>query len=293
MLHKRATTNAIIKQIMKNANGIGESKLNSKINSDIKGQNGQQVSYKAHSIKSTQNLRSVTTQYINFVDRQYKGKPLSNVNNKTMKEFVKSKIEEGLSLSSANTYISTLAKMSDNLNQIGVNATNREDITAYRSELKAEFGTLQTVHKDRAYKNTYTIIEKMKDTPYSLSVELQVHAGLRIEDSLNMEKIKVNEDNSLYIKGSKNGLNYSTKVLDKDLIAKVKTAVENGYRVNEENYVNTLKEAIESAGQKWNGSHGLRYSYAQREIANGRSKAEVSLFMGHSRENVTDTYLGV
>ena len=63
----RASGNSIINRVMSNANGIGESKREARANSQIKGENGHKVSDKAHSIKELQNMRSTTTQYINYI----------------------------------------------------------------------------------------------------------------------------------------------------------------------------------------------------------------------------------
>ena len=61
---KRASSNAVIGAVMSTAVALGESKTKAINESSTKGQNGKKVSTQAHSIKSVQNLRSVTTQYI-------------------------------------------------------------------------------------------------------------------------------------------------------------------------------------------------------------------------------------
>ena len=299
MLHNRASANAIINKIMSNANGIGESKSRAKQASNTKGQNGQNISSKAHSIKSTQNLRSVTKQYVNFVKSEYQGKPLKNINTESMKAFVDYKIDQGLSLSSANTYISELAKVGDNLNQLNHNATNRKNITDMRKELKEVYGTLQSPKKDRTNSDTQAILHEMRNTPYALSAELQIKAGLRADDALNVEKLTINSDNTITVNGSKNGLNYTTAVQSEELINKLKDAKENGYSVSYSEYRETLKEVVESTGQEFKGTHSLRYDYAnithQKNLENGltdsESKSEISLNMGHSREEITEHYL--
>ena len=300
MLHNRASVNAIINKVMSNANGIGESKARAKAESQTKGQNGQAISTKNHSISSTQNMRSVTTQYVNFVKENFSGKALANINVESAKSFIDHKIQEGISLSSINTYISTMGKVADNLNELGHSNINREDITAYRTELKQEFGSLQSIHINRANEDTNSIINGMNQhTPFGLSAELQSQAGLRVDDAINLDKIKINEDNTLHIMGSKNGLDYTTKELNKDLIDRVREAKEEGYQVGYSEYREALKEVVQSTGQEWNGTHSLRYDYAQNEYQemreNGATDSEalstISLNMGHSREGITTHYL--
>lgn len=296
-LGKRASANAVIKAVMSNANGIGQSKTNARATSGVKGQNGQNISTKAHSISATQNLRTVSTQYVNFVKENYEGRVLENINNESIKDFIDSKLDE-VSGGTINTYISELGKFSDNLNQLGYENTSREEITAYRQELKEEGVILQGEHIDRAYDNAEQIVNDMYDnTPYGLSAELQYEAGLRADDALNSEKWTINEDNTLTITGSKGGIEYTTRELEHDLIERIGEAIENNYKGDYNDYREQLKEIT---GEDYNGTHGLRYNFAQERVeelkeqgqTESEALAQTSLEMGHSREEITLHYTG-
>lgn len=292
MIHKRASANAVINQILSRANGIGQSKTAAKSQSTTIGQNGQVVSTKAHSIKSLQNLRSITKQYVNFVKEKHGNRVVSHINNETMKAFINHKLESGTSQGSVNTYISTLAKVSNVLNELSINTTSREEITAYRTELK-EFGYhLQKNHENRAYNNPQAICEVMKQSsPYFISSQLAYEVGLRADDAINSDKWRLNDDNTLHITGSKNGLNYTTAPLSQETAQRVREAINEDYKVSYSEFRESLKEAVESvSGEKWSGIHGMRYSYAQEKQAE-ISKAETSLTMGHSRSEIVETYL--
>lgn len=297
-LGNRASGNAVIKAVMSNANGIGESKSSSRANSGVKGQNGQDISTKAHSISSIQNLRTVSTQYVDFIKEEYGNRVMEHLNNDTMKQFIDEKLENGLSGASANTYISELGKMADNLNQLGVNSVSREEITDYRNDLKEQGYNLQSEHLDRSYENAENIISSM-DGNYALAAELQYELGLRADDAINSDKWTINEDNSLHIENSKGGVEYDTKVLNDELLERVKDAIEQDYKLNYEDYRETLKDAVEQNGEEWHGTHGLRYDFAQERfeelkeqgLNDNEALAEVSLEMGHSREEITEHYL--
>lgn len=146
MLGKRASANAIIKAVMSNANGIGTSKKQARANSDLKGQNGHKISSKAHSISSMQNLRTVTTQFINYVNDNYTGRVLENINSDSVRSFIDYKIEMGLNDSSINTYISAMGKIADNLGELGHYNISRDEIVNYREDLN-----LEREYKDRSY----------------------------------------------------------------------------------------------------------------------------------------------
>jgi len=48
---------------------------------------------------------------------------------------------------------------------------------------------------------------------------------------------------------------------------------------------------LEKVGNKYNGTHGLRHSFAQDKLEEGYTKGQVSEMMGHVREDITDVYL--
>lgn len=294
---KRASANAVIKAIMSKANGIGESKSSEKLKSDVVGQSGHKVSTKAHSIKSIQNLRTVTTQYIDYLKGNHGNKVVQHINGDTAREFLSSKNISGGSL---NTYISTMAKMSDNLQKIGIDSLSRKEVQDIRTQFKAEGINLQKDHIDRSYTHTDQIIKNVElSSSFGLSARLGVEAGLRLDDAINSEKWRLNEDNSLHISGSKNGLDYTTVMLDPKLVQQVQEAINSHYKIDKNDYRSILKEAVEKTGQNYNGTHGLRYSFAQDRIielkefgyTHSESLSQISLEMGHSREEITLHYL--
>lgn len=288
----RASANSIINRVLSNANGIGISKTETRANSGLVGQNGHRITDKAHSIKEMQNLRSVTKQYINFVKENYSGKVANNINADSAKAFIQHKAQE-VATSTLNTYISTLAKVSDNLVKDNIGSLQRTDITNLRNEHDT-----YKVHIDRAYENPQAIVENMRDTPYSLSTELQLEAGLRAADSLDSSKWSINQDNSLTIHGSKGGLDYTTAPLNNDLIDRVREAQENDYKANYSEYREAFKEAVTATNQDYTGTHGLRYNFAQDRIeelknegkTEEEARSQTSLEMGHSRIEITEHY---
>lgn len=298
MIYSRSNAEHIKSEIMKNANGIGSSKSQAKNNSDIKGQNGQNVSTKAHSIKSTEALRSATNQYVDYVKDNYSGRVADNINNDTVKDFIDKKSGE-IAGNSLNTMISTLAKMADNFNELGMSAINRDTITDFRSEFKESGINLRSENINRAYENPREIIAQMQETPYGLSALLQLELGLRSDDCLNAHKWSLNDDKTLSVSGSKNGLDYTTAMLSDSLYEKVTEAIENNYHGNYDEYRELLKEVTQDCGEKWTGTHGLRFNFAQCRIEELREQnfteseclSICSLELGHSRIEISEHYL--
>lgn len=71
--------------------------------------NGHKVSQKIHSIKSMQNARTLATQYAEYM-KAYHGKIYQNLNSKTMRDFLQSKLDQ-VSGPTVNIYISTSQSM--------------------------------------------------------------------------------------------------------------------------------------------------------------------------------------
>lgn len=292
----RASANSIVNRVMSNANGIGQSKSAARSESGLKGANGHKVSDKAHSVKEVQNLRSVTNQYINHVKENYDGKVAGNIHENSLRTFVAEKMQE-VSGGTLNTYLSTVNKMVDNLNKDNIGNLSRDNVSNIKEAVK-EHVDLKSQHIDRAYNNPESIREEMRNTPYSLSTDLQHEAGLRANDATNSDKWTLHPDNSMTIHDSKGGLDYQTTQLSPETAERVQEAIENGYRVSYDDYRQSLEEAVKETGQDYNGTHGLRYNFAQERVEElkdqGYTKEEAdgqtSLELGHSRVDITNHY---
>ncbi|MFL1707531.1 hypothetical protein ACHJH3_11140 [Campylobacter sp. MOP7] len=294
-INSRSSGKFIISRLMQKLDGIGVSKSASRAASTIKGQNGHNISTQAHSIKSIQNARTVATQYVQYLQENYGKKIYSRINSDTVREFLKFKATQ-VSGGTLNTYISTMAKISDGFNGLGIENIDRARITDLRSELKNEGINLKKNRHDRSYsaKEIQNMREYMQVTPYLLSFDLQIEAGLRADDAINSDKWVINNDNTITVEGSKNGLNYTTRVLPSSIINRATEAKKSGFKANYSDYRTQLKQA---GAHK--GSHGLRYSFAQNRYeelkqegyTNLEARAQVSIEMGHSRDEITLHYL--
>lgn len=299
-LNYRASVNAVVNRVMANADGFGESKTEAKANSEVKGLNGQNISIKAHSVSSKDALRSATTQLLNHIKENNIGRVLSNVNGETVREFINSKIAEGIKENTLNNLISTISKVSDNLNALGINTVSRENIGAYRDDLREAGHSLKGENIVRCNQDPQAITQAMnQSTPYGLSADLSLQAGMRSGDSTDSSKWTLNNDNTIRIEGSKGGKTYTTTAVSEATAQRVAEAIENGYKVSYGEYRENLKDAVLSTGQEWQGTHSLRFDHINEKhtenISNGmtenESKSELSIQNGHGREEIIDIYL--
>ncbi len=263
-------------EILKTVNGIGESKKASRESSGIKSvESGHKVSDKIHSYKSMDNMRNDLINLGNYAKEEFQLRDIKEINIDIVKSWIDSK---NISYNTASNYFSELNKVSDHFN------FTREEIKELRADLKNDLP--KTVLETRAYKN----LEKIELNPkHQAAFELQRDHGLRVNASTHIDLNKQLHGNTLTFR--EKGGKLSRKELSPNLAQKLKeNAVEGKYEVNKRTYSRYLQKKIEESGQKYNGTHGIRHSYAQKMLEN-HSKAEVSQEMGHSRAEITDTYL--
>ena len=265
-----------VSQIIQKVNGIGTSKKETREQSGIKSlESGHKTSQKVHSYKSLENMRNDLTNLANYAKAEFQIRDIKEINIDIIGAWIDSK---NISYNTASNYMSELNKVSDHLN------FSKEEIKDLRADLKKELPKAEL--ETRAYRNLEKIELKEK---HQVAFELQRDYGLRVNASTHINLDKQLNGNTLTFR--EKGGKLSHKELSPNLAQKIKeNAVEGKYEINKRTYSRDLQRAIEKSGQKYNGTHGIRHTYAQKRLET-HSKAEVSQELGHAREEITDTYL--
>ena len=265
-----------VSQIMQKVNGIGTSKKETREQSGVKSlESGHKVSDKVHSYKSLENMRNDLTNLANYAKEEFQIRDIKEINIDIVNAWIESK---NISYNSASNYMSELNKVSDHF------SFTREEIKDLRADLKKELP--KTELETRAYRNLEKIELKEK---HQVAFELQRDYGLRVNASTHINLDKQLNGNTLTFR--EKGGKLSHKELSPNLAQKLKVnAVDGKYEINKRTYARDLQKQIEKSGQKYTGTHGIRHTYAQKMLET-HSKAEVSQELGHTREEITDTYL--
>lgn len=263
--------------IIKAHNGIGQSKLESRNSSGLtSAESGHKVSDKIHSYKSLDNIRNDLKNLGNYAKEEFGVKDMSKIDREIVGQWIRDK---EISYNTASNYLSEINKVHEHLN------ISREEVKELRAELKQELRENE-LHT-RAYDKLDRIQLPDKSQP---AFELQRDYGLRVSAAshINIEK-QLNGNTLTY---QEKGGKWSEKELTHTLASKIReNAVQGKYELNYNTYRDQLQKEIEKTGQAYNGTHGIRHAYAQNQLEQGRSKQEVSESMGHSREEITNTYL--
>lgn len=265
-----------VSQILQKVNGIGTSKKETRDQSGVKSlESGHKISDKVHSFKSLENLKNDLTNLANYAKEQFQIRDIREINIDIVSSWIESK---DIGYNTASNYMSELNKVSDHFN------FTKEEIKELRADLKNDLP--KTVLETRAYKNLEKLELKDKN---QVAFELQRDYGLRVNAATHINLDKQLNGNTLTYR--EKGGKLSEKELNPTLAQKIReNSVEGKYEINKRTYARDFQKQIEKNGQKYNGTHGIRHSYAQKMLEN-HSKAEVSKELGHSRAEITDTYL--
>lgn len=270
-----------VSKIIKTHNGVGQSKAEVRENSGLLAENNHKVSDKFHSYKSLDNARRDLMDLGKFAKSEFGIKDMQQINKNVVRDWIKSK---DITYRTASNYLSEIAKVREHFN------IKQDEIKSIRQEIKQELDrTREKAQITRSYKNLDKVRDIIKDRS-KIAFELQHKYGLRVKEATHINLNKQITGNVLQVqaKGGKPVIVELSKKLEKE----IREAAKNGiYEVNRSTYARDLKSAVEQVGNKWNGTHGMRHSYAQNKLEEGYTKAEVSENMGHVREEITNVYL--
>jgi len=274
-----------VNKIIKQLNGVGTSKKEARENRTTSkiALNGRNVSKKIHSVKYLADTKRTLINLGKFAKENYGIKDFSNINIAIVKDWINSK---NIGYRGASNYLSILNKvrLNNKINGQQFIKISGGAIQKLREELRPRLP--KPANETRAYKN----LDKVKIAErYEIAFRLQKDYGLRVTAAtkINLEQLK---GNTLTYK--EKGGKISQKELSPELAQKIReTAKNGGYKIPYSSYQEALQKAIESTGQKYTGTHGIRHYYAQKRLEEGLTKAEVSQELGHNREDIIRVYL--
>ncbi|HIP15283.1 MAG TPA: hypothetical protein EYG74_07325 [Sulfurimonas autotrophica] len=272
-----------VSKIIKTHNGIGEKKSEARENSGLLGENFHKVSDKFHSYKSLDNARRDLMNLGKFAKEEFGIKDMRKIDQEVVREWV---YQKNVTARTASNYLSEIYKTKDHF------SIKAEEIANLRKEFHTNLPkTREKAEMTRSYKN----LDKVSNIIHQrskIAYELQYKHGLRVKEATHINVYRQLTGNILQVQAK--GGKIVTVEISKDLEKAIREYAKqnnNIYEVNKSTYARDLKTAIESVGNQWNGTHGLRHSYAQHKLEEGFTKGEVSEAMGHVREEITNVYL--
>ena len=157
---------------------------------------------------------------------------------------------------------------------------------------------LDTYVEPRAYNDVSTIISNL-DEDFRLLARLQAEAGARLREVTKLTEKNIPEPGVLRLTHTKGGRVRDVPIpedLWTELDHRLSTAPVD---VHPKAYTRALEDAVAVSGERWHGSHGLRYTFARNKVEEmtaagvnyDRTLAAVSRLLGRSRASITEYYL--
>jgi integrase len=243
-------------------------------------------------------VRGVARACFDFAHSACKRKDITKLTANDIKAWLTAKVEDGIAAKTAADYKSTVGKLglaittylNDKTDRYSEYQTAADEV--FRS---AEF--LQTKQRE-AYKNMNNIINNIKDDRYRLAAKIYYATGCRASEGSLIRPKQLNGEQFSYI--SKGGQSMF-KTLPTELTAAIidYIAKDGVYEIDQDVMRRHLRKAATAAGEKYEGIHGIRYTYAvesyRNHILSGLSHEDVLLAvsheLGHHRPEITLHYL--
>jgi len=295
--------------IWKQIDGIGVSKKEARSNSNLKSVDGnRQVSGLVHSFEYKDEIFKTGRQLGEFARENFGIRDFEKIDGRVVESFIEHKISEGVSKGTLDNYISHLSKIQIGLEKIAsqhgkeYSAFTKEDLVSVKEVVR---DLTPNQHVNRAYNNPNALISNLAGKEF-VAAKLQLDYGLRITEATFIKENQL-DGNTLTFQGK--GGYILQKELSTELANQIRSYMENGvFKVNQNHFRESLKDACRIEGENYTGAHGLRYNFAQNtfierfenNLSKGMSVDEAerealkytSEQMGHHREEITKHYLG-
>jgi len=257
-----------------------------------------------YSDRTRQGYQKVWKSFFTYIREEYGVNANTKVKRWHVEEYMKDIIDRGVSLRTYKTYSAAMSKLEVALNKTRAYSVDFDSTLKQLS--KEAKGELKWNDPRRAYVDPDASIATIENDTYRLAAYMQVQGGARISEISELTA----ERN---LRGLRNGIGHIRLTNTKGgriRIMKVSGKVyrdvrdiikaEGKFQFTRVNYSRSTARAFKRRGEKWNGTHGLRWNFAQRRFyelqsEEGKSFQEalqiVSFELGHSRPSITLHYL--
>jgi len=250
-----------------------------------------------YSYSSADSYRDVAKEAFAFAKENFGVKDITRLESQHINAFLESKVEANVKYSTFQKYAAACEKLEVALNRF----TGKEynfDLTEVR-ELAQQI--LQKTDAHRAYENPQKVINAVSNQTFKVIAQAQLESGARVSELNHLKLSQFKENGSIEVQG-KGGkirdLELSEKTYN-DLKAIVLKSENQKLTFSTDAYRNELKAACEKVNEAYQGTHGLRWNYAQSMFAQlqqqGKTYEEslsiVSERLGHERSDITEHYL--
>lgn len=303
-----------VQLVFQAVNEIGASKHEAKADARTGGagtwhQVGKQLG--VYSYSTADAYRDVWRACLSHAKENYEIRDIEKLSGEAVRAFLQSKVDQGVARATFGQYSAACEKLEVALNRYAEqHGTGRE--YSFSSDIQAARDAatnLERFEGTRAYNNPDRLVAAVRNEQHNLVASIQREGGSRISETNHITKdqlrglredLRTGEMKGWFDVQGKGGKEREIGV-SPATYSRLEAAVANGTRFefDKDAYRAALKEAAAKTGQSYQGSHGLRWSWAQerhaelqeRGMTYEQSLSEVSQEMGHERGDITEHYL--
>ena len=268
-----------------------------------------------HSYATAQTYKDVWHQFGHFAKDVLGVRDLEVLRSEHVCSFLESRIAGGVKYSTFQKEAAALGKFEKAFNQFAVK-TGSGKVYDFRSKFesvrKEAAKVLGRGDGTRAYQNPKFLISALVNESHGLIASIQLEGGARVYeaskidgdqlDGLTVDKLTGKNVGLIRLDpGDTKGGKGRTISVSSDTYLKLRGYIEKHqeFRVNPNYYRKDLKNTAKTTGQKYTGSHGLRWNFAQKRFLELQKSGftyeqclqQVSWDMGHERADITLHYL--
>lgn len=295
---------------------IGESKHEAKAAARAAGSKSWTDMGKAlgiHSFNTADTYKDTWHQFANYARAEFKLKDIEKTSAEHVQSYLVSRNSSGVALATIAKEAAALGKLENALNLYSAkyekgNQYNFRD--GIREIIKQARQELPKADPHRAYLSPGHIIDAIKNEKHQIAARSQLESGARIHEislikpgqlrGMGQDRTSEEKCGIIEIKG-KGGKIRELHVAPVTY-GKISSIIEQEGRfcIDKNDYRADLRKVCELCNEKYTGSHGLRWSYAQNRMESlqsvhsmsyEQSLLEVSHQLGHDRPDITEHYL--
>jgi integrase len=250
-----------------------------------------------YSYNTADSYRDISKEAFAFAKENFGVKDITKLEAQHINAFLESKIEANVKYSTFQKYAAALEKLEVALSRY----TGKEYNFDLKETRELAQQILQKTDAHRAYDNPQKVINAISDKTFKILATAQLESGARVHELNHLKLSQFKKNGSIEVQG-KGGKTRDLELSEKtynDLKALVLNSENQKLTFNTDAYRNELKNACKATNQEYQGSHGLRWNYAQSKFNELQQQGKtyeqalsiVSQKMGHERPDITEHYL--
>lgn len=247
-----------------------------------------------------------------FVRENFKLKDMEKLTGEHVQAWLSAKQVDGVAHATFMQYAAAVEKLETALNMLaegsgsGRTYTFEDAIATVRTEAHQ---TLARFDASRAYADPDRLVNKVQGPEHHLAAAIQRESGCRVHEAnrIRFDQLRglQKDPRTGQVRGWVEVKGKGGKVreigMSPPTYARLKTALATGrgFEFDPKAYRRSLAAAAKASGQRYEGSHGLRWSWAQERFAElqdrGGTREQALVWtsreMGHERGDITEHYL--